>query len=169
MWKYGVLQLALIIFAYYYFGCILGAIFLVAFVYASDFILDKLGYQILNAGDLFMSYEAPGKNHNIGGYFIIKKIGFEEFKEQIFTQAVLKLRRFKQIQIEAFGFKFWKDVSADLCKSQIMKIQKQLKNDKELLEYNAELLDAYMDYSKPLWEFHLLEDYRKTPCPVPPP
>ena len=161
MWKYGVLQITLILAAFYFFGYIFGLAFLVAFIYAADFVLDKLGYQILNAGDLFMSFEAPGRNHNIGGYFLIKKIGFEEIKNEIYTKAVVNLRRFRQIQVERLGFKFWMDISAVDCKGQIKKIGRKLKTTQEWVDYTAELLDEYMDYSKPLWEFHILEDYSK--------
>ena len=46
-----------------------------------------------------MSNEFPNKNHNIGGYCLIEKLEFEEFRSQIRVRGIIPIRKLRQIQI----------------------------------------------------------------------
>jgi len=48
-----------------------------------DYILDKFGYERFNFGDVSMSHEMPGINHNLGGYFVMERLDFPTFKKEI--------------------------------------------------------------------------------------
>lgn len=121
MWRYGVLHVVLITTAYYFFGFMYGILFIIGFVLAADFILDKFGYQRLNYGDLVMSMEMENGNHNIGGYFEMQKIDFDTFKQQVYERGILHIRKLKQIQVKKFGISLWKDTDNETAKHQIRK------------------------------------------------
>ena len=107
MWEYGIVHLSIILFSFYSFGFWYGILFIGCIIFAIDFIIDKLGYQRMVFGDLVMSYEFPNKNHNIGGYFLIKKLEFEEFKSQIQERGITPIRKLRQIQL----FQLWSKIS----------------------------------------------------------
>ena len=159
MWQYGILHFVVLFAAYYTFGFLWGTVSLILFVYVTDYILDILGYQRLITGDLIMSYEIPNRNHNIGGYFIMKKIEFGEFREEFYQRGIMNIRKLRQIQISRFGIKFWKDIDPKIAKNQLIKCEENIKTQEDWINYSNRLMQEYMDYSKPLWEFHLVENY----------
>ena len=159
IWKYGVGHAAILWTTYHYLGFFYGLIWLTVLVCIIDALLDKLGYQRLIAGDLLLTLEPPNQNHNIGGYFTIKKIKFEEFREQVYSKAILNIRKLSMIQVERFGFKLWKDTSPQLAINQIKVSNVSIQTEEQCLEYLSSLLNENMDYSKPLWEFHFIENY----------
>ena len=161
MWRYGVVHVAVIYSVYQFFGFYYGIVALLALIYCIDKLLDKFGYERLVSGDLLLTLEAPNQNHNIGGYFTINKIKFEEFRQGVYKRAILNLRKMSMIQIERFGFKLWKDVDRELSINQILEWKANLKTEVEWLEYLNNILDENMDYSKPLWEFHFVENFSK--------
>lgn len=50
-----------------------------------------------------MAFERGKANHNIGGYFEIEKLAFEEFEKNIYERGVLKLRKMSQILVNRYG------------------------------------------------------------------
>ena len=117
VWRYGIGHLAILMTIYYLLGWLKGLFALIVIIYAVDYLLDVFGYQRLNTGDFFMSYEIPNRNHNIGGYFIMKKIEFEKFREEFYKRAVLNIRKLRQIQISSYGIKLWKDIDPKEAKN----------------------------------------------------
>ena len=144
---------------YYLLGWLKRLFALIVIIYAAEYFLDVFGYQRLNTGDLFMSYEIPNRNHNIGGYFIMKKIEFEMFREEFYKRAVLNIRKLRQIQISSYGIKLWKDIDPKEAIKQLIKCDDIIKTQNDCINYSNKLMQEYMDYSKPLWEFHLVESY----------
>lgn len=55
----------------------------------------------------------------------------------------------------------WQDISVEEAKKQVIKVTKSFKSEEECLEYWNDLLNQQMDFSRPLWEFHLCENYTK--------
>ena len=104
-------------------------------VIAIDFMLDKLGYQRLGPMDTAMSYEEGGRNHNIGGYFEVKKLDFLQFKQLIIDRAVNKIRKLNQIQVKRLGFTLWKDAGVEMGKNQVMKVERKITTDQQCIEY----------------------------------
>ena len=109
MLQYGVLHIAALSISYYLFGWFWGTAALIVFAYALGWILDVLGYQMMRFTDYLFTTELPGRNHNFNGFFLMKKIEFGEFKEEFYRRGILDIRRLRQIQIDKFGVKFWKD------------------------------------------------------------
>ena len=97
MWKYGALHVTLLSIAYGYLGWGYGTLFLVVFVNLMDVVLDKAGIQRMNYGDALSTYELEGVNHNIGGYFIIERITFEEFQRGIYERGISKIRKLRMV------------------------------------------------------------------------
>ena len=97
MWEHGIVHLCILMFAYYNFGFIYGLLFIIAFIYVADLILDKMGFERVVVGDLFMSFEKPNKNHNIGGYFLIKKLKYENLQQEMYKRGILRIRKLRQI------------------------------------------------------------------------
>ena len=50
--------------------------------------------------DVVMFYETGTGNHNIGGYYILDKINFEDLKNMIIKKALTKIRKMNQIQVK---------------------------------------------------------------------
>ena len=109
MLQYGVLHITALSISYYLFGWIWGTVALIVFAYALGCILDLLGYQKMTFTDNLFTSELPNRYHNIVGFFSMEKIEFGEFKEEFYRRGILKIRRLRQIQINKFGIKFWKD------------------------------------------------------------
>lgn len=159
MWQYGLLHIVLIYSAVSLFGWLYGILFLIALVKTTDLILDKLGYVRLNFGDLMMSYEHPDVNHNIGGYFTLKKTDFESFKKEIYNRGIVHIRKLSQVKVHHLGIGFWKDTNFDVAKAQIMKCKENIKTDEQCVEHINKLVNERMPFDRPLWEMHLLENY----------
>ena len=53
----------------------------------------------------------------------------------------------------------WKDIDAETSKKQIIKCDKKIKSPEDWMNYAWEIMNEYMDFRKPLWEFHFVEDY----------
>ena len=159
MWKNGIWHWMTLVIIYYVLGWIWATIALILISYLIDWILDLIGLERLITGDLSMSYEIPNRNHNIGGYFIMKKIKFGEFREEFYQRGIMNIRKLRQIQISRFGIKFWKDIDPKVAKNQLIKCEENIKTQEDWINYSNRLMQEYMDYSKPLWEFHLVENY----------
>ena len=86
-----------------YFWWIKGVIFIGLAIYTIVYLLDKLGYELLSSLDLVM---ASGENKwsNIGFYFIIDKLNYEDFRKEVYNKLILNFRRFRQIQIDTTSF-----------------------------------------------------------------
>ena len=95
--------------------------------------LDLFGYIRLSSGDLLTTFEGPNQNHNCGGYFIMKKITFEELRQTVYKKIILNIRKASMIQIKRFGFKLWKDIDKEKALNQILLWNYKIKCKRELL------------------------------------
>ena len=122
-------------------------------------LLDHFGFIRLCSGDLFTTFEGPNQNHNCGGYFVMKKVAFEEFRQTVYKKFILNIRKASMVQIVKFGFKLWKDIDKEVTINQVIEWKESFKTKYELLEYINNLWNEDMDYTKPLWEFRFVENY----------
>ena len=97
--------------------------------------------------------------NNIGGYFEIEKLNYEEFNKIFYERAVLQLRKLRQIRKRILGVYYWKDIDANLAKQQIIKCKEKLTNENQVRDYLCKLINEDMDINLPPWEFYLIEDY----------
>ena len=162
MWKYGLFHAFMLYVAYGCFGWILGTLFLIAVFKVGDYFLHKNGYLRMNYGDLTMFYEMKKVNHNLAGYFILDKIDFESFRNHVYDRAVKNVHKLRSIADNLLGVLVWKDMGAENAKAQLKKCEAKLESEEQCQNYIEELLNKDMDFSKPLWEFILCEDYSKT-------
>ena len=89
----------------------------------------------------------------------MKKITFEEFRQTVYKKFILNIRKASMIQIKRFGFKLWKDTNKETARNQILLWKFKFKTESELMEYSNNIWNEDMDYSKPLWEFHFIENF----------
>ena len=129
------------------------------FIILADKILDQIGLRRMNAGDILMFFEPPGYKFNLSGYFVMKKQEFKTFKDHIYNEGVKKVFKLRARPISYLGIYFWKNLGDEAGKRQISKCVEKLKTEQDLLNYTEKAANVKMDYSKPLWEFKLLEDY----------
>ena len=135
MWKYGLLQIILLLFAYGYLGWLYGTLFIILFIKISDFILSIFGYYRFNYGDLGVSFEMPGTHHNLSGYFVMEKIDFKSFKKYVYERAIIKIPKLHSLWVHKYGIDFWKIIDQEAGKNQISKLDKSFKTEEELMKY----------------------------------
>jgi len=80
----------------------------------------------------------------------------------VYEKGVKNVPKLRSLLVQRLGFRLWKDQSPEIGKKQIKKISKNFKSEDEVKEFMEELCNREMDYSKPLWEFYLDEDYSPT-------
>lgn len=149
---YGLLHISFCTIAIYNFGFIYGCIAIWLTIVASDFLLGRIGFQRLQGVDLAMSIEGEYRNNNIGGYYIIEKLKFEDFKKTFVERAVKKIRKLRQIQIKRFGLMLWKDIDIDIAVAQITKIHNKFGSEQDVVKFVNDITDKDMPKDKPLWE-----------------
>ncbi|CAI2367884.1 unnamed protein product [Moneuplotes crassus] len=162
MFYYGLTHLAILYLAYSIFGWIWGTWFLVLFVKIGDDILLSNGYLRLNYGDMCMSIEKPGINHNISGYAILEKETYESFQNFIFKRGIKKVMKLRSIFVKKFGILLWKDQGPQAGRDQIKLCTEKINDEDGLRKFAEKICNERMDYSKPLWEFHFIENYSET-------
>ena len=55
----------------------------------------------------------------------------------------------------------WKDIDEDIAIKQVIKWSKPIKNMDQTLQFMSDIVNQEMPSDKPLWEYHLVEDYTK--------
>jgi len=87
------------------------------------------------------------------------KISKEQFLEKyFFTRGIKKFRRLRQILVRKYGFWFFKDVDSELSRKQV-KSCSGIHTKQDIHDFMARLCERDYDYTKPLWEIHVVEDY----------
>lgn len=162
MWKYGLLHFLILAGTFGYFSFWVGVLFLIVVVNLFDFVIEKYGYQRMNYGDLIMTYEKPGCNHNLVGYIIMDKIDFESFRDTIYERGVKNVFKMRTKMVKALGISFWKDLGNEEARKQLIKADTNIHTEEDAMKHINKLANKYMDYDRPLWEFYLQEDYSKT-------
>jgi len=109
-----------------------------------------------------MGAEIPGVNHNIAGYIIMDKIKFEEFRDLIYERGIKNVMKMRAKFVQKLGFYLWEDQAPEEGRKQIMRLKENLKNEQEIKDHCEKICNQKMDFSKPLFEFYLQEDYTKT-------
>ncbi|CAI2368130.1 unnamed protein product [Moneuplotes crassus] len=162
MFYYGITHILILYLTYSLFGFIYGTIFLITAINLIDHLLLKKGYLRLNYGDLCMSLELPNVNHNVGGYMVMDKISFEEFRDHIFERGVKHVLKLRSKLVHKFGFALWEDQGEEAGRQQIFKCEQKVRSPKDLTKLAEKIVNGAMDFEKPLWELHLVEDYSET-------
>ena len=88
------------------------------------------------------------------------KISTEKLKEKYFYEmGVTKFRRLRQIWVKIFGFWFFKDITPELARNQVKRVDADVHSQKDIETYMAKIMEINLDIQKPLWEIHVVEDY----------
>jgi hypothetical protein len=127
-----------------------------------DYVLKQFGYERLTSADYELAIETPGCDNNLVSYIIIEKIKFEDFRDQVYERAVSNLPKMCSIQKAICGLLFWVDQGLEAGRGQIIKANTNIHTEEDALKRVEDLCNEHMDYSKPLWEFYLQEDYSET-------
>ena len=94
------------------------------------------------------------------------KIEFETLKNDGFGAIFKKLRKFRQVPTNIFGFWFWKDVDVKLAFDQVQKYEMDIHSEEQILEYCDKLINYKIPVDKPQWMLKHIEDYQpgKSAC-----
>jgi hypothetical protein len=131
MWDYGIVHFLVLTPSIWFFGVWLGLLNTILINFFFDKILESFGYRRLTFTDLCMTFEKEGTNHNIGGYFEIDKLGYDEFKEQLYERGIKHIPKMSSILVSHFGFRLWKRVSLEIAKEQVLLVDKDIKTDRQ--------------------------------------
>ena len=63
--------------------------------------------------------------------------------------------------VTIFGFSFWKELSLNIAKRQIIKDSSKFDSENDFLQYFEHICNQKLDITKPMFEFRLIEDYTK--------
>ncbi|CAI2367328.1 unnamed protein product [Moneuplotes crassus] len=162
MFYYGLTNLTVLYFTYSFLGWLWGTLFLILLVKVGDKILLSCGYLRLNYGDICMSIEKPGINHNISGYAILDKENYSDFNKFIFERGVKKVFKLRSIFVKKLGILLWQDQGPQAGRDQIKLCTEEIHDEDSLCHFAEKICNLKMDYSKPLWEFHFIENYSET-------
>ena len=162
MKEYGLLQTLVLILSFYFWGPIYGIVLIAILVWVVDLVLDIFGYQRVVLGDLFCSIEPTNANHSGCTIYIMERLKFEEFKEQMIKRALMKIRRFSQVMVTRFGIKLWKDVDPRSQVDNIIKSNVKWNSIENLKDYANKLAEEFkLEESKPMWNYVFIEDYQE--------
>ena len=159
MLEYGFVHVVLIITSLYLFGFLYAIPGLVIVVMIIDKLLGFFGYTRLSHIDLISSYEYKTTNYHITGYMEIDKITFEEFTDVFIDRALTRIGKLRKVLVFKLGVGLWKDIHIADAMSQIIKDDIVLKSHDEIINYCCKINNKKMDWTKPLWEFRVIENY----------
>ena len=133
--NYGLIHILLIGTLFYMFGFVYGCIAIYVSIMAIDKIMNRLGYTRLNSVDYAHTFNEEVRNNNICGYFEIEKLKFKEFKHRVINRTFDHIKKMSQIRVNILGVYFWKDISKDMAKEQIFRIEDKLESDEDVVSY----------------------------------
>ena len=108
--------------------------------------------------------EDPTNLMMISGVFIFDEpVDFERLKRTLNIRLVQRFRRFRQRIVakrSRFGRPYWEDDPNFDLSSHIRRVALPSPGDRAALQdMVSDLMSAQLDFSKPLWHFHLIEGY----------
>ncbi|MFZ2359726.1 MAG: wax ester/triacylglycerol synthase family O-acyltransferase [Anaerolineae bacterium] len=108
--------------------------------------------------------EDPTNLMMISGVFIFDEpVDFERLKETLNVRLVQRFRRFRQRIVakrSRFGRPYWEDDPHFDLASHMHRVALPSPGDRTALQAMvSDLMSAQLDFSKPLWHFHLIEGY----------
>ena len=159
MLEYRLMQISVLLILIYLFGLFYAIPMLFLVTVLSDRLLDSFGYTRVTYFDLLFSYDYMIKSFQVSGYMEIDKIDYEEFKDVFVVRALTKFRKLRRIIINKFGVQLWKDICIADAIDQIIKDETKLGSHEEVMEYLTQINDQKTDWTKPLWEFRVVENY----------
>mgnify|MGYP001184979933 FL=1 len=109
----------------------------------------------------WLRMERPTNLMMITGVMILaERLAYERLRE-IVESRFLNYRRFRQRPIQKPGGAFWEHDPYFDINRHVLRTALPGRADKTELQYLASnLLSTPLDFSKPLWQFHLVEDYQ---------
>ena len=88
------------------------------------------------------------------------RITAKDLREKyILPKGIMKFKRLRQIWIKVLGFWFFKDISSEIAKNQVIKIDDDIRTQEDINNYMAKLVTLKLNLKSPLWEVHVKEDY----------
>jgi NRPS condensation-like uncharacterized protein len=113
-----------------------------------------------------MTYELEGCNHNLAGYFIMDKIDFESFRDTVYEKGVKEVFKMRSVLVQSLGISLWKDVGHEVAKDQLKKFEGDINTEDDCMKAVEDMCNEEMDFSKPLWEFYVKEDFTENESAV---
>ena len=109
----------------------------------------------------WLRMERPTNLMMITGVMILaERLAYERLRE-IVESRFLNYRRFRQRPVQKPGGAFWEHDPYFDINRHVLRTALPGRADKTELQYLASnLLSTPLDFSKPLWQFHLVEDYQ---------
>ncbi len=109
----------------------------------------------------WLRMERPTNLMMITGVMIFAgRLNYDRLREVIETRF-LKYRRFTQLAVQKAGGAFWEsDPYFDISRHVLRTALPGRADKAELQHLASDLMSTPLDFSKPLWQFHLVEDYQ---------
>ena len=111
MWKFGPIQLLVIVLSFYNFGVIYGFLFMFVLSKVVNLILDNLGYEIFRFNDITHVIQEDNLTFsNIVVYMEMDRLDLDTLRNHIFRKEIFRERRLRQGIVNTLGFCLWKDL-----------------------------------------------------------
>lgn len=144
---------------FYYFGFMWAIPMLVLDIYLFDKVLAYFGYHRMLYGDILLAYDGERRNSNIGVYAVIDKITHGEDLSKVTQRCISAIPNMRRVPVHALGIYLWKDVDVETAKTRIIKDDKELNSEKDVIEYSEKLINEELSRDAPMFEFRVVEDY----------
>jgi len=119
--------------------------------------------QMSSIDTAWLRMERPTNLMMIMGILIFEgKLDFQRFKEEIVEGRFLTYKRFKQRTLQDGRHAYWEDdPNFDVSRHVHRTALPGAAGKAELEELASDLRSTPLDFSKPLWQFHLVENYHE--------
>jgi len=115
----------------------------------------------------WLRMETPHNLMMITGLLFLDQLPDYEQFVRVLERNFLKFRRFRQKAVQSTAGAFWEDDPYFDIKAHVRRIALPGKADyAELQDMVSHLASSPLDKTKPLWQFHLIENYEKGPVVV---
>lgn len=172
------LMFPLYVYIIYLYGIIKGIIFIyVGFKLIEAILSVCFGLTFMRGCDVIMYLEENNNYTNCSCALILDKKGinnetnekkdftYEEFVQTVVVDKMIKKYKiFRTTVVEVLGFKLWKTLPLDensmkLAMKQVRKIDRELKTEKDLLEYVQDFSAAEMPRNQLQWQIDICDKY----------
>lgn len=128
---------------------------------------DKDKENMRKVDNAWLRMESPSNLMMITGLMFLDKLPDYENLVEMIEKNFLSFRRFKQKAVISPAGTYWQDDEFFDIKGHVRRVALPGKADyNELQDFVSDLASTPLDKSKPLWQFHLIENYEKGPVLV---
>ncbi|MCF6300283.1 MAG: wax ester/triacylglycerol synthase family O-acyltransferase [Proteobacteria bacterium] len=129
--------------------------------------IDKKKEPMRKVDTAWLRMESPHNLMMITGLMFLDKLPDIATFIQILEKKFLKYRRFKQLALQNASGSFWQDDENFDMAAHVRRVALPGRADyAELQDYVSNLASTPLDMNKPLWSFHLVENYKDGPVVV---